>query len=167
MDARADILVSGLYRLLEDTYLDVFCTDTAAESYVNRKPKSCLQEKETRKRGKYWERVEPLGSFAPLGCSVYGTLAPEAEAILTLVVKGLDKDKVEKRSTVAWERVALQVGIAKAVSLCLRSRAQFARPSECVEAEDVEALEDCQLALMESRPPVEAEVVAAAPAVAA
>jgi len=167
VDARADILVSGLYRLLEDTYLDVFCTDTAAESYVNRKPKSCLQEKETRKRGKYWERVEPLGSFAPLGCSVYGTLAPEAEAILTLVVKGLDKDKVEKRSTVAWERVALQVGIAKAVSLCLRSRAQFARPSECVEPEDVEALEDCQLALMESRPPVEAEVVAAAPAVAA
>ena len=149
--------------------MDVFCTDTAAESYVNRKPKSCLREKETRKRGKYWERVEPLGSFAPLGCSVYGTLAPEAEAILTLVVKGLDKDKAEKRSTVAWERVALQVGIAKAVSLCLRSRAQFARPSEYAEPEDVdvEALEDCQLAVLESRPPAEVEVVAAGSARAA
>ena len=76
VDARADILVSGLYRLLEDTYLTC-----SADSYVDRKPKSCLREKETRKRGKYWERVEPLGSFAPLGCSVYGTLAPEAEAL--------------------------------------------------------------------------------------
>ena len=57
----------------------------------------------------------------------------KAEAILTLVVKGLDKDKAEKRSTVTWERVALQVGIAKAVLLCLRSRAQFAHPSEFAE----------------------------------
>ena len=161
VDARADILVSGLYRLLEDTYLDVFCTDTAAESYVNRKPKSCLQEKETRKRGKYWERVEPLGSFAPLGCSVYGTLAPEVEAILTH--RGQGTGQGQGREAVDGGLGAC-VGIAKAVSLCLRSRAPFARPSE---PEEVEALEDCQLALVESRPPVQPEVVAAAPTVAA
>ena len=105
---------------MEDAYLDVGVTDTAAGCYVSRNPKSCLREKETRKRGKYEERVNPIGSFAPLICSVYGTLAPEAEAILARVVKGLDADKVEKTSTVAWERVALQVGIVKAVSLCLR-----------------------------------------------
>ena len=126
---------------------------------------SCLLEKQTQKRGKYEERVKPLGSFAPLICSVYGTLAPEAEAILARVVKGLDVDKVEKSSTVAWERVALQVGIAKAVSLCLRGRARFYNPSyDSADPEEVETLEDCQLALTEARAAAEREVV---PAVAA
>ena len=171
VDARADILVSGLFRLLQDAYLDVAVSDTGAACYVNRKAMACLREKETRKRGKYEERVEPLGgTFSPLVCSVYGTLAPEAEEILTLVVKGLDKDAVEKRSTVAWERIALQVGIVKAVSLCLRSRAQFARlPDGAVPEEPVEpeALEDCHLALIESRAPAVAEVVRACPPSAA
>jgi hypothetical protein len=166
-DARADILVAGLFSLLRDAYLDCFVTDTGADCYVDKKAKSVLREKQARKRGKYDERVKPLGDFAPLGCSVYGTLAPEAEAILTLVVKGLDAEKVEKTSTVAWERVAIQVGILKAVSLCLRSRSQFAHPSDCVGPEDVEALEDCHLALVESRAPVEPEVIVARSAVAA
>ena len=83
---------------------------------------------------------------------MYGTLAPEAEAILARVVKGLDADKVEKTSTVAWERVALQVGIVKAVSLCLRGRARFYKPSyDSADPEEVETLEDCQLALTETR----------------
>ena len=151
--------------MLEDAYLDVGVTDTGADSYVNRKPMSCLLEKQTRKRGKYEERVKPLGSFAPLICSVYGTLAPEAEAILARVVKGLDVDKVEKSSTVAWEWVALQVGIAKAVSLCLRGRARFYNPSyDSADPEEVETLEDCQLALTEARAAAERVVV---PAVAA
>ena len=172
VDARADILVGGLYRLLEDAYLDCFVTDTAADSYVKRKPKACLSEKETRKHGKYDERVKPIGAFSALGCSVYGTLAPEAERILNLVIRGLDEahvDKVEQRSTVAWERVALQVGIAKAVSLCLRSRSQFANlpVDECAGTDDVESLEDCTLAVIEARAPVEAEVVEACPASAA
>jgi hypothetical protein len=159
VDARADIMVAGLFRALQDAYLDVFVSDTGAASYVARQSKVVLREKQSRKRCKYDERVEPLGVFAPLGCSIYGTLAPEAEDILTLVVKGLDEEAVEKRSTVAWERIALQVGIVKAVSLCLRSRAQFARSDECVEPEELEALEDCQLALLESRAPVDAVVV--------
>ena len=164
-DARADIMVAGLFRAMQDAYLDVFVSDTGAASYVSRKSKVVLCEKQTRKSGKYDERVEPLGGiFAPLGCSIYGTLAPEAEGILTLVVKGLDEEAVEKRSTVAWERIALQVGLVKAVSLCLRTRAQFARPDECVEPEEPEALEDCQLALLECRAPAEAVVVSASPA---
>ena len=115
-DARADILVRGLFRILDDAYLDCFVTDTGADCYVKKKALSCLREKQTRKHAKYDERVKPLGSFSALGCSIYGTLAPYAQAILTRVVKGLDAEKVEKTSTVAWERIALQVGIVKAVS---------------------------------------------------
>ena len=165
-DAKADILVRGLFLALQDAYLDVAVLDTGADCHVLRKALSCLRDKQTQKRGRYEERVESKGgAFAPLVCSVYGTLAPEAEAILSLVVKGLDKDRDEKRSTLAWERIALQVGIVKAVSLCLRGRSQFTTFHD--ESEEPVALEDCQWALAESRPPAEAELVALPSAVAA
>ena len=105
------------------------------------------------------------GVFASLVCSVYGTLAPEAKEILSLVVKGLDKDRDEKRSTLAWECIALQVGIVKATSLCLRGRSQFTSIED--ESEEPAALEDCQWAMAEARPPAEVELVASPPASAA
>jgi hypothetical protein len=100
IDARADILARGLLVPMQDDYHDVAVIDTGAASYVDRKSASVLQDKETMKRGKYEERVEPLGgSFTPLVCSVFGTLAPEAHGLLTRVVKGLDTEQAEKRST--------------------------------------------------------------------
>ena len=86
------------------------------------------------------------------------------------MVKGLDADKVEKSSTVAWERIALQVGIVKAVSMCLRSPARFIQlpfgaedaleVADDLEVPEMAPLEDCRRAILEARPAVEAMVVA-------
>ena len=71
---KADILVRGLFLALQDAYLDVAVMDTGADSYVDRKAMSCLGDKQTKKHGKYDERVVSKGGvFKALVCSVYGT----------------------------------------------------------------------------------------------
>lgn len=135
--------------------------DTGTPCHVDRKSLQVLQDKERRKRGKYQERVEAIGgTFTPLACSVYGTLAPEAAKVLTLTVNGLDEERPEKASTAKMLRVALQVAIVKASSLCLRARARTVPPS-CAEPQ---GLEDCMAALSDSRPPRE-DVAGPPPAV--
>ena len=144
-NARADILARGLFTPQQDAYLDIAVVDTAAKSYVDRKesPQHVLSSAESRKRNKYGERVQHIGSaFAPLVHSVYGTLAPEAEKILSLVVNRLDRSSAEKEFTVSMQRVYLQTAVLKAMSMCLRARGR----REPVAVDFPEALEDCRVA---------------------
>jgi hypothetical protein len=129
-DSRADILVGGLFQRLQDAYLDVAVMDTGAECYSKQSPSQALKAKENRKRGKYEERARLAGTFAPLVCSVYGTLAPEASSILSRVVNGLDTKRREKSDTATMQEVYLQTAIVKATSMCLRSRGRPVHP-EC------------------------------------
>ena len=107
---------------------------------------------EGRKRGKYEERALLSGTFAPLVCSVYGTLAPEAAKIISLVTHGLDEvGDQEKSHTVAMQHFYLQTAIVKATSSCLRSRTrQWARPTS--EISHPEALDDCTVAVADAAP---------------
>jgi hypothetical protein len=124
---------------------------------VHKKALGVLREKEKSKRGKYEERAELMGStFAPLVCSIYGTLAPEAAKILTILVGSLDEENQEKRSTGKLLRVALQVAILKATSLCLRARAMEA-PPQAIAHEELES--DCTAGLADARPISEDEAV--------
>ena len=149
LEARADILVRGLFHPHQDAYTDVTVVDTAADCYQRQgmSATSVLKAKETRKRGKYEERVRLGGSFAPLACSVYGTLAPEANAILTRVVKGLDAEREEKADAARLQRVYLQIAVMKATSLCIRARSQ-ATPPSCESYP--EAMEDCRMAVADA-----------------
>jgi hypothetical protein len=147
--ARADIMASGTQRPGQNAFYDVAVVDTGAESYLGKKALTVLRDKEQRKTDKYEERAEMSGgTFVPLVCSVYGTLAPESIKALNKVVAELDGDKPEKRSTASMHRVGLQVAILKATSLCLRARSVEKTP----ESEEVEALEDSRVALADARP---------------
>lgn len=122
-------MATGILRPMEAAYFDVAVVDTGAPSYEAKKSLDVLKEKERRKRLKYEERVAAIGgSFAPLVCSVTGTLAPEATKILSLVVHDLDAERPEMKSTARMLRVALQVAILKANSLGLRARARDVPP---------------------------------------
>ena len=148
-DARADLLVRGLFQPLQEAYLDVAVHDTGAEGYSRLSPSQLLKDRETFKRGKYEERCRLSGTFAPLICSVYGTLAPEASKILSLVVNGLDSEDPEKAAAVSMQRVYLQIATVKATSLCLRARSRSLLPP-CESFP--EALEDCRLAVANTAP---------------
>ena len=77
------------------------------------------------KTAKYEERARMLGgTFVPLVCSVFGTLAPESVKLLSHGVGELSEEPSEKRCTTKMQRVALQVAILKATSLCLRARSR-------------------------------------------
>ena len=98
--ARADIMATGTQRPGQNTFYDVAVVDTGAASYLGKKALTVLRDKEQRKTDKYEERAEMLGgTFVPLVCSVYGTLAPESVRAMNKVVSELDGDKPEKRST--------------------------------------------------------------------
>ena len=105
-----------------------------------------LQEKEKKKRGKYEERIQLIGDFAPLACSVYGTLAPEAAKIMCKV-RGTGGDDKEQDATTYMHRVQLQAAIIQATSLCLRSRSADEPPPV---PEFPEALDDCLVGLADS-----------------
>jgi hypothetical protein len=121
--AKADIMATGTERLGQNTFYDVAVLDTGAVSYRGLKAMTVLRNKEKRKIDKYEERAQMLGgTFVPLVCSIYGTLAPECVKALNKVVADLNGDKPEKRSTASYHRVGLQVAILKATSLCLRAR---------------------------------------------
>jgi hypothetical protein len=99
--------------------------DTTTASLTHSNPTRALRDKETRKRNKYEERVRLSGSFAHLVCSIYGTLAPEADRILTITTEKIRADRQVKRDTVCMQRISLQFSIVKAVSHCLRSRSRI------------------------------------------
>jgi hypothetical protein len=156
-DARADVVVRGLFNKMEDAYTDVSVHDTGAESYLGKHPTTVLKDKERKKRRKYEERAKLAGSFAPLVCSVYGTLAPESRKILSLVAHGLDAEdpEAERSNAVRMHRIFLQVAIAKAVSHGLRSRQRAERTPPRKEGTIEEAPEghgDCTVAAADAAP---------------
>jgi hypothetical protein len=131
LDARADILARGIFSPQQDAYFDVAVLDTGSDSREHAKSVTVLKAKEASKHAKYDERVQPLGKFAPLVCSIYGALAPEASRTLSLVSRGLDSKAGEREEAAFLHRVYLQVATLKASSMCLRARAQFT-PPPCV-----------------------------------
>ena len=126
--ARADLLATGVLRPTEDVYFDVAVVDTGAASYEPRGAVQVLREKEGKKKAQYEERVAATGAFVPLVGSVYGTLAPEANKILALVVEKIGEERKERIDATRWQRVALQVATIKATSKCLRARSQSLPP---------------------------------------
>lgn len=56
-DARADILVRGLFQPLQETFLDVAVVHTGADGYSHLSSSQVLRSKETAKRSKYEERA--------------------------------------------------------------------------------------------------------------
>jgi len=116
--------------------------DTGALSREGRSPDT---EKETQKRAKYEERISLTGDFAPLVCSVYGTLAPEASRVLTLIIHKMDKE--DKESACFLQRVRLQTAIIKATSMCLRSRSAKVVPP-CPSFPN--AMDDCKVGLLDT-----------------
>ena len=152
-NARADILARGLYMPQQDAYSDIAVIDTAASCYVrsNKDPQAVLRGHQKKKIGKYGERVQLVGTFAPLVHSVFGTLAPEAEAVLAHLVHRLDASVSQKDRTCSMQRVYLQTAVLKATSLCLRTRnsaPRFAR------TEASAALQDCTVEDADSAPPM-------------
>jgi hypothetical protein len=144
LDARADIFVRGVSRPLSSDYYDVAVIDTGTNCHVGKKSLVALRGKESRKKDKYQERVQAAGSFTPLVCSVYGTLAPDAAKTLQLIVRGLDDGKYEqpeKKQMIAMQRVFIQTAIIKATSMCLRSRSSPQPPEVAAFPNN---LSDCQ-----------------------
>jgi len=104
-----------------------------------------------------------LGTFTPLACSVYGTLAPEAEQVLGKVVSKLWVERQSKEDTYFVHRVCLQLAVIRATSLCLRGRT-LATLIDCDVHEDLEeetedrlgmAMEDCRVAISDGKLAVE------------
>ena len=128
-DARADIVARGIFAPLQDAYFDVAVLDTGSASRGALTSLAVLKGKEQSKNAKYEERVRTLGKFAPLVCSIYGALAPEASRTLSLVTRGLDDSEApEQEETAFLQRVCLQFAVLKATSTCLRARAQYTPP---------------------------------------
>ena len=127
-DARADIVARGIFAPLQDAYFDVAVLDTGSDSRGAMTSLAVLKGKEQSKNAKYEERVRTLGKFAPLVCSIYGALAPEASRTLSLVTRGLDSEAPEQEETAFLQRVCLQFAVLKATSTCLRARAQYTPP---------------------------------------
>ncbi len=143
-DARADILVRGLFREQENAFFDVAVLDTGADFRGRETTSEILGSYEKIKRVKYADRVAPVGSFTPLVCSVYGTLAPEAARTAHRIARRVDPEREERDAVLDLHQVVLQVAILKATSLCLRSRSLVVVPRA---ARGPGVLEDCEALL--------------------
>ena len=149
LEARCDILATGILRPGCLSMFDVAVIDSFAASYEHRKSIDVLRDKEKKKIDKYEERVAAIrGVFAPLVCSVTGVLAPEAMKVLSLVVHDLDVEMPEMKSTAKMLQVSLQIAILKATSLGLRARARTVPPKSAAP----KSLIDCPVSLADARP---------------
>ena len=100
-----------------------------------------LEEHERYKLGKYADRIAPYGSFTPLVCSVYGTLAPAASKLANQVARQVDPEREERDAVLDLHQVVLQTSILKAASLCILARSWATLPfvSSIDELEDAAA----------------------------
>jgi hypothetical protein len=142
-DARADLVARGEGG--RDWYYDVAIIDTGAPTHRGRPSCKALSDYEDRKRKKYSDRVAPLGAFAPLVCSVYGTLGPSAALTAHRVAQGVDPDREERSVVVDLHAAVLQAAVIKATSLCIRGRSWSSLPPVAVAdiLEDPMAMMDC------------------------
>ena len=128
-DARADIVARGLFQHGRDDYYDIAVLDTGADCYRGKLSIDILEAYEEKKKGKYHDRIAPHGSFTPLICSIYGTLAPAAAKLAHKVANKVDPEREERDVVLDLHHVMLQTAILKAVSLCIRARSWAALPS--------------------------------------
>lgn len=119
-DARADLVVRSSEG--RDEFFDVAVLDTGAPTYAHKTSAKALADYEERKCAMYSDRVAPFGTFTPLICSVYGTLAPAAAATAARVARGVDAGREERDAVVDLHAAMLQAAVIKATALCLRAR---------------------------------------------
>lgn len=127
-EARADIVVRGLFRHGENHYTDIACIDTGAARYRNMTSAEALKQYEERKNDKYADRIAPHGTFVPLVCSIYGSFAPSARRFARQVAANIDADRDERDQVMDLHSTMVQVAVLRAVSLCLRARSWGAVP---------------------------------------
>ena len=113
-----------------DHYYDIAVIDSAAASYLMKSAIKALEDYEDKKRKEYSDRVAPLGSFTPLVCSIYGTLAPAAATVAQKVARGVDPDRDERDATLDLHAAMMQAAVVKATNLCLRARSWAVLPAE-------------------------------------
>ena len=119
-------------------YYDVAIIDTSCPTYAGKTAIKALSDYEGIKNKTYADRVAPLGSFAPLVCSVYGSLAPSAAATANLAARRVDPDRDERDAVLDLHGAMIQAAAIKATSLCLRARswAVLPRPDPAGSLED-------------------------------
>ena len=127
-DARADVVVRNADG--RDDFYDIAVIDSAADSYLAKSALKALEDYENKKRNEYSDRVAPLGSFVPLVCSIYGTLAPAAATVAHKVARGVDPDRDERDASLDLHAAMLQAAVIKATNLCLRARSWAILPPE-------------------------------------
>jgi len=128
----------GLFQHGRDEFRDIAVLDTGANCYRGKLSIDILEAHEARKNAKYHDRIAPHGTFTPLVCSIYGTLAPAAAKLANKVANKVDPEREERDAVLDLHHVMLQTAIMKAVSLCLRSRSWAVLPSVA----PADALED-------------------------
>ena len=111
-----------------DWYFDVAVIDTSCPTYANKTAVKALTDYEGLKDKAYADRVAPLGTFTPLVCSVYGTLAPSAAATSHQAARRVDPDRDERDAVLDLHGAILQAAAIKATSLCLRARSWAVLP---------------------------------------
>ena len=130
-DARTDVMARGLFEPQQDFHTDVVITDTCQNSAIAKglKPETVLAEAAREKNDTYLERVQRLGgSFIPFAASIYGTLSPEADRIITTIIHQLAQKKGGRKTSGACARLRIQIAIVKATSMCIRTRSNDNNP---------------------------------------
>ncbi len=140
-DARADLVARGVLPHGRWLFGDIAVLDTGADCHRGKSSIQILEEHERYKLRKYADRIAPYGSFIPLVCSVYGTLAPAASKLANQVARQVDPEREERDAVLDLHQVVLQTSILKAASLCIRARSWAALPfvSSIDELEDAAA----------------------------
>ena len=120
LDARGDLSARGEGG--RTMVGDVAIIDSGCPTYAAKPSFVALQDYESRKNTKYFDRIAPYGAFIPLVCTVYGTLGPSAALTAHRVAQAVDPDRDERSAVVDLHAAVLQAAVIKATSLCLRAR---------------------------------------------
>ena len=125
-DARADLVVRSENG--RDDFYDVAIIDTFCSRNMEKSAERALTSYEDYKRSAYEDRVARLGTFTPLVCSIYGTLAPSAATTAHKVARRVDPDREERDAVLDLHSAMIQAATIKATSLCLRARSWSVLP---------------------------------------
>ena len=98
----------GLFQTGRTDFYDIACLDTGAACYSGKSSAEVLEACDERKIGKYGDRCAPYGSFTPLICSIYGTLAPEASKLAHKVAQRVDPEREERDAVMELHHTMIQ-----------------------------------------------------------
>jgi hypothetical protein len=130
-----DIRVRGLFNDQRDTVIDVKMADLDCESYAKRlrtqkgDVEAVLSSLDQEKRKKHEQACRALRvDFAPATMGIDGSLSPAFQSLLRRVVTRLARKTGAKPTVVAGSiKATVQMAIARAASMCLRSARQRIR----------------------------------------